>query len=124
MKTGTLFGDFDLTSALNGMRETIYEPAAEQPAEMSSLADIGVSTGPPSGSATYSQSSVEGQLQLNTAQLEAAVQANPAGVQEMLQHWATSFERPSTSWRPRRRAGNADRRRHLQVSELASRIKR
>ncbi|HEY3829868.1 MAG TPA: flagellar filament capping protein FliD [Solirubrobacteraceae bacterium] len=122
-KTGTLFGDFDLTSALNSMRETIYEPASELPAEMSSLADIGVSTGPPSGSATYSQSSVEGQLQLNTAQLEAAVQANPAGVQEMLQHWATSFQQavnvvaaPGAALETRIEGDTS------QVSELASRI--
>jgi flagellar hook-associated protein 2 len=92
LKTGTLFGDFGLTNLLNTMRQSIYEPVAGQPAEMSSLADIGVSTGPPSGTATYSQSSVEGQLQLNTAQLEAAVKANPTGVQEMLQHWAKGFQ--------------------------------
>ncbi len=92
LKTGTLFGESDLMSLLNSMREAIYEPVAGQPAEMSSLADIGISTGPPSGTATYSQSSVEGQLQLNTAQLEAAVQANPAGVQQMLQSWAKGFE--------------------------------
>jgi flagellar hook-associated protein 2 len=92
LKTGTLFGESDLMSLLNSMREAIYEPVAGQPAEMSSLADIGISTGPPSGTATYSQSSVEGQLQLNTAQLEAAVQANPAGVQQMLESWAKGFE--------------------------------
>ena len=92
LKTGTLFGESDLMSLLDSMREAIYEPVAGQPAEMSSLADIGISTGPPSGTATYSQSSVEGQLQLNTAQLEAAVQANPAGVQQMLQSWAKGFE--------------------------------
>jgi flagellar hook-associated protein 2 len=92
LKTGTLFGDFDLSSALSGMRESIYEPVAEQPAELSSLGAIGISTGAPSGTATYSQSSVEGQLQLNTAQLEAAVQSNPAGVQQMLQKWAKGFE--------------------------------
>jgi flagellar hook-associated protein 2 len=92
LKTGTLFGDTDLTGVLNSMRQAIYEPVAGQPAEMSSLADIGVSTGPPSGTASYSQASVEGQLQLNAAQLEAAVQANPAGVQQMLQSWAKGFQ--------------------------------
>ncbi len=92
LKTGTLFSDSDLTGVLTGMRQAIYEPVSGLPAEMSSLANIGVSTGPPSGTATYSQSSVEGQLQLNTAQLEAAVQSNPEGVQQMLQHWATSFQ--------------------------------
>jgi flagellar hook-associated protein 2 len=92
LKTGTLFGDLDLTNVMNTMRESIYEPLAGQPAEMSSLASIGISTGPPSGTASYSQSSVEGQLQLNTAQLEAAVQSNPAGVQQMLKQWASGFQ--------------------------------
>jgi len=123
LKTGTLFGDFDLSTALSGMRESIYEPIAEQPAEMSSLAAIGISTGAPSGTATFSQSSVEGQLQLNTAQLEAAVQSNPAGVQQMLQKWAKSFEGavntvagPGAALELR---VNGD---STQVSEMASRI--
>lgn len=92
LKTGTLFGDSDLTGLLNGMRQAIYDPVAGLSAEMSSLANIGVSTGPPSGTATYSQSAVEGQLQLNTAELEAAVKANPAGVQQMLSSWAKGFQ--------------------------------
>jgi flagellar hook-associated protein 2 len=123
LKTGTLFGDFDLSSVLSGMRESIYEPIAEQPAELSSLAAIGISTGAPSGTATYSQSSVEGQLQLNTAQLEAAVQSNPAGVQQMLQTWAKSFEGavntvagPGGSLELRVNGDNT------QTSEMASRI--
>jgi flagellar hook-associated protein 2 len=123
LKTGTLFGDFDLSSVLSGMRESIYEPIAEQPAELSSLAAIGISTGAPSGTASYSQSSVEGQLQLNTAQLEAAVQSNPAGVQQMLQTWAKSFEGavntvagPGGSLELRVNGDNT------QTSEMASRI--
>ncbi|HVR04411.1 MAG TPA: flagellar filament capping protein FliD [Solirubrobacteraceae bacterium] len=92
LKSGTLFGDTDLGGLLNGMRQAIYNPVAGQPAEMSSLASIGVSTGPPAGTATYSQASVEGQLQLNTGELEAAVRANPEGVQQMLSSWAKGFQ--------------------------------
>jgi flagellar hook-associated protein 2 len=123
LKTGTLFGESDLMSLLNSMREAIYEPVAGAPAEMSSLADIGVSTGPPSGTATYSQSSVEGQLQLNTAQLEAAVQSNPAGVQQMLQSWAKGFQQtveveagPGATLETRMEGDSS------QISELQSRI--
>jgi flagellar hook-associated protein 2 len=123
LKTGTLFGESDLMSLLNGMREAIYEPVAGQPAEMSDLADIGISTGPPSGTATYSQSSVEGQLQLNTAQLEAAVQANPAGVEQMLQSWSKGFQQvveveagPGGALETRIEGDSG------QVSELSSRI--
>ncbi|HUN77614.1 MAG TPA: flagellar filament capping protein FliD [Solirubrobacteraceae bacterium] len=92
LKTGTLFGDSDLTGLLNAMRQAIYDPVGGLPAEMSSLASIGVSTGPPAGTATYSQASVEGQLQLNTGELEAAVRANPEGVQQMLSSWAKGFQ--------------------------------
>jgi flagellar hook-associated protein 2 len=92
MQTGTLFGDFDLESLLGSMRDAIYEPGAGLPAAMSSLADIGISTGAPTGSGTPSQSAVEGQLQLNTAELESAIQANPAGVEAMLQSWSKGFQ--------------------------------
>jgi flagellar hook-associated protein 2 len=92
MQTGTLFGDFELTSLLNGMRQSIYEPGKELPAEMSSLADIGISTGAPTGKGSPSQSALEGQLTVNTAQLESAIQANPTGVQNMLLSWSKGFQ--------------------------------
>lgn len=92
LQTGTLFGDFDLTSLLDTARQAIYEPGAGLPAAMSSLADIGISTGAPTGSGTPSQSALEGQLTLNTAELESAIQANPTGVEEMLQSWSTGFQ--------------------------------
>jgi flagellar hook-associated protein 2 len=91
MQTGTLFGDFELTGLLNGMRQSIYEPGKELPAEMSSLADIGISTGAPSGKGTPSQTAIEGQLTVNTAELESAIQSNPAGVEKMLQGFSKSF---------------------------------
>jgi flagellar hook-associated protein 2 len=92
LQTGTLFGDFDLESLLDTMRQAIYEPGAGLPTAMSSLADIGINTGAPSGNATPSQSALEGQLTLNTAELENAIQANPAGVEEMLMSWSKSFQ--------------------------------
>jgi flagellar hook-associated protein 2 len=92
MQTGTLFGDFDLTNTLDTMRQAIYEPGAGLPAAMSSLADIGISTGAPTGNGTPSQSALEGQLTLNTAELESAIQANPTGVEQMLQSWSKGFQ--------------------------------
>jgi flagellar hook-associated protein 2 len=92
LQTGTLFGDFELGNLLNGMRQSIYEPGKELPAEMASLADIGISTGAPTGSGTPSQTALEGQLTVNTAQLESAIEANSAGVETMLQSWAKGFE--------------------------------
>jgi flagellar hook-associated protein 2 len=92
LQTGTLFGDFDLTNLLTGMRQSLYEPGTGLPAEMSSLANIGISTGAASGKGTPSQSAIEGQLTVNTAQLESAIQSNPAGVQKMLQSWSKGFQ--------------------------------
>ena len=91
LQTGTLFGDFELTDLLNSMRQTIYEPGKELPAEMSSLADIGISTGAPSGNGTPSQTAIEGQLTINTPALESAIQSNPAGVEKLLQSFSKSF---------------------------------
>lgn len=92
LQTGTLFGDFDLTSLLDTMRQGIYEPGAGLPAAMSSLADIGISTGAPTGGGSPSQSALEGQLTLNTTELESAIQANPTGVEEMLRSWSKGFQ--------------------------------
>lgn len=92
LQTGTLFGDLDLTTLVNRMRQVVYGPVKELPAEMSSLADIGISTGAASGKSTPSQSAVAGQLTLDTAQLESALSAKPAEVEKMLQGWAKSFK--------------------------------
>jgi len=89
--TGSLFGDRELASLLNGMRQTMYEPIAGLPAEMSSPSDVGLGTGLATGSA--SQSAVEGQLKLEPAKFATALQANPAGVRLMLQKWSQGLQR-------------------------------
>lgn len=91
-ETGILFGDVELTGLLDGMRDTMYEPIAGLPEEMSSPFGIGVSTGAPTGSGTSSQASLEGLLTLEPAKLEAAVKANPAGVEQMLQQWSQKLQ--------------------------------
>jgi flagellar hook-associated protein 2 len=91
--TGTLFGDIELTELLNNMRVAVYTPVEGLSAEMSSLASIGVSTGAASGSATPSQTAVEGDLAVNTTELAKAIQTNPAGVEQMLQRWGQSFQK-------------------------------
>jgi flagellar hook-associated protein 2 len=91
--TGTLFGDIELTELLNNMREAVYDPVGGLSAEMSSLASIGVSTGAPSGGATPSQTAVEGDLTVNSTELAKAIQTNPAGVEQMLDHWGQAFQK-------------------------------
>jgi flagellar hook-associated protein 2 len=89
---GVLFGDVELTSALYGMRDTMYESIAGLSSTMSSPLDIGVSTGAPTGGGTSSQASLEGLLTLEPAKLAEAVKANPAGVQQMLQQWSQKLQ--------------------------------
>jgi flagellar hook-associated protein 2 len=90
--TGTLFGDYELESLLGSMREAMYEPIVGLPTEMSNLSDIGVSTGAASGGGATSQAAIEGQLTLDPAKLAEALQANPAGVQQMLQKWSQGLQ--------------------------------
>jgi len=92
LQTGTLFGDSELIGTLNSLRQGMYEPLEGLPSELSSLADIGISTGATSGSHRVSQSSVEGQLEVNTTELENALQTNPSGVEQMLSKWSTGFQ--------------------------------
>jgi len=89
---GSLFGDNELSSLLNRLRQSMYEPIAQLPAGMSSPADIGVTTGGPSGAGASSQASIEGQLTVNATTLANAIQSNPAGVEKMLQSWSQEFQ--------------------------------
>jgi flagellar hook-associated protein 2 len=90
--TGALFGDLELTSLLDNMRATMYEPLAGLEAGMSSPFDIGISTGAPTGSGSSSQSSLEGLLTLEPTKLTEAVKTNPAGVEQMLQSWSKNLQ--------------------------------
>lgn len=89
---GILFGDVELTSTVDSMREVMYEPIAGLEAEMSSPEDIGISTGAPTGGGVSSQSSLEGLLTVDPTKLSEAVKANPAGVQKMLEQWSQNLQ--------------------------------
>ncbi len=90
--TGALFGDAELTSLLDSMRETMYEAVSGLPAEMSSPLDVGISTGAPTGEAASTQSSLEGLLTLEPAKLAQTVAANPTGVQDMLEQFSQKLQ--------------------------------
>jgi flagellar hook-associated protein 2 len=90
--TGILFGDVELTSLLDGMRDTMYEAGAGLEANMSSPFDIGVSTGAPTGGGTSTQASLEGLLTLDPEKLTQAVASNPAGVEKMMQQWSQKLQ--------------------------------
>ncbi len=88
---GTLYDDPELNDLLSTMREAMYKPGSGLPASLSTMLQIGVSTGATTGSATPSQSALAGDLTLNASTLSAALQSNPNGVQSLLASWATSF---------------------------------
>jgi flagellar hook-associated protein 2 len=93
---GMLNGDTTLTAILSQMRQAIYTPVSGLPTGMSSLADLGVSTG--SASATISRDALAGKLQIDDAVLDAALASNPSGVRDLLAGpanvggWARAFE--------------------------------
>jgi flagellar hook-associated protein 2 len=88
---GTLYGDSELTDLMSQLRATIYNPIAGLSSGISSLSDIGITTGAPTGSATFSQNSVDGKLTIDSTKLANAIQSNPSGVESLLQGFSQSF---------------------------------
>ncbi len=88
---GTLFGDPALRDVLSNMRQAMYTPGSGLPQSMSSMLNIGVSTGAASGSALPSQNAINGDLSLNADTLTQALTSNPGGVAAMLKSWSQSF---------------------------------
>jgi flagellar hook-associated protein 2 len=88
---GTLFADTELTGVVDNMRASMYEPIEGLQAGMNSLADIGISTGAPTGS-TSTQSSLEGVLTVDSSKLSEAIATNPAGVQKVLEQWSVKLQ--------------------------------
>jgi flagellar hook-associated protein 2 len=91
-RSGTLFGDTELSELGSRMREAIYTPAAGLPATMADLMSIGVTTGAPTGASESTQSSLEGKLVLEEATLKKALAEEPEGVKKMLAAWSESFK--------------------------------
>ncbi|MGN6189779.1 MAG: flagellar filament capping protein FliD [Conexibacter sp.] len=95
-QAGMLNGDTTLTAILSQMRQAIYTPVRGLPAGMSSLADLGVSTG--GASSTISRDALAGKLTIDTAKLGDALASNPSGVRDLLAGpanvggWTRAFE--------------------------------
>ena len=88
---GTLFGDPDLRDLLSNMRQAMYTSGSGLAQSMSSMLNIGVSTGAASGSALPSQNAINGDLSLDADTLTQALTSNPSGVAAMLKSWSQSF---------------------------------
>jgi flagellar hook-associated protein 2 len=80
---GTLFGDSGLSSMLSTFRSTISAPIAGLTG-LTSLADLGITTGAANTGTAVNQDAVDGKLTLDTAKLTAALDANPLGVRKLL----------------------------------------
>jgi flagellar hook-associated protein 2 len=93
---GMLNGDTTLTAILSQMRQAIYTPVGGLPAGMSSLADLGVSTG--SASSTISRDALAGKLQIDDRAFATALASDASGVRDLLAGpsnaggWARAFE--------------------------------
>ncbi|HEX3618224.1 MAG TPA: flagellar filament capping protein FliD [Solirubrobacteraceae bacterium] len=88
--TGSLFGDPQMENLLSNLRNSVDASDKTLATGYQSLADLGISTGTSTGSA--SASSTEGLLTVDTATLTAAIEANPSAVQAALQSWSTQFQ--------------------------------
>jgi flagellar hook-associated protein 2 len=88
---GTLFGDLDLTELLRNMRTAMDSTLSGLANGMNNMLDIGVNTGAASGTATPSQSSIDGALTLSTSTLLSALATNASGTQHVLLSWSIQF---------------------------------
>jgi flagellar hook-associated protein 2 len=88
---GTLYGDPGLQDLLTQMRSMMSTSGSGLPSGLANMIDIGVSTGATTGSGAVSQSSLSGNLTLDTTTFESQLAANSTGVHNVLGSWAASF---------------------------------
>lgn len=88
--SGSLFGDPDMEDLLSNLRDSVDASDPTLQSGYQSLADLGISTGASTGSA--STSSTDGLLTVDTATLTAAINADPSAVEAALQSWSTQFQ--------------------------------
>jgi flagellar hook-associated protein 2 len=88
---GTLFGDSDLQQLLSTMRNQMDATVGGLTGSISSMLDVGVSTGAASGTAAPSTSAISGNLTLNVSALTQALTSNSTAVHQMLQSWSINF---------------------------------
>jgi flagellar hook-associated protein 2 len=84
-QAGALWSDDSVDQAMEDLRSTLatYTQGGSN-SLFDQLNEIGISTGAASGSASFSQDSVNGKLVLDTTKLGAALDSDPAAVQRLL----------------------------------------
>jgi flagellar hook-associated protein 2 len=88
---GTLFGDSDLQQLLSSMREQMDATVGSLTGSVTSMLDVGVSTGAASGTSAPSQSAISGDLTLDVNQLTQALTSNGSAVKSLLTSWSINF---------------------------------
>ena len=88
---GTLFGDRDLQQQLTNMRQQMDATLGGLTGSITSMLDIGVSTGATTGTGAPSQSAINGNLTLDAGALTQALTSNSGAVHSMLQSWSINF---------------------------------
>jgi flagellar hook-associated protein 2 len=83
VQKGTLFGDSGLSSMLSQLRSTMSAPIAGLTG-LTSMGDIGVSTGAANTGSSINQDAVDGLLTVDETKLRASLDANPNGVRALL----------------------------------------
>jgi flagellar hook-associated protein 2 len=83
VQTGTLFGDSGLNAMLSQFRSTLSAPIAGLTG-LTSMADLGISTGAPNSGSSINQDSVDGLLTVDETKLRTALDTNPNGVRALL----------------------------------------
>jgi flagellar hook-associated protein 2 len=79
---GTLFGDSGLSTMLSQFRTTLSGAVGGLSGSLTSMGDLGVSTG--AASATISQDSLDGKLTLDETKLRTALDTDPNAVRSLL----------------------------------------
>jgi flagellar hook-associated protein 2 len=81
---GVLRGDPGITSLQARLRQVLSETVRTGSTAADQLADLGISTGAASGTATFSRDAVDGKLTLDAEKLKATLAAEPTRVQQLL----------------------------------------
>jgi flagellar hook-associated protein 2 len=83
VQKGTLFGDSGLNAMLSQMRSTLSAPIIGLTG-LTSMGDIGVSTGAANKGSTINQDALDGLLTVDETKLRASLDSNPNGVRALL----------------------------------------
>jgi flagellar hook-associated protein 2 len=86
-KKGALWSDNTIEDIMSSMRMSVTTYMDTDPSKSTlydELAELGISTGAPTGAATFSQDSVNGKLVFDETKFSAALDADPVAVQRML----------------------------------------